>query len=339
MEAHRHVIFLLSVYSLAIVIGSLIGGSLPRFIRMTHTRIQLSISFVGGLMVGVAVFHLLPHSLHALGSERIDEAALAMMLGLLIMFFMLRFFHFHQHESVDLLSEEAGGSNDHAHDHPPHDAQHAHGCEVHHPHAHQHAFPLTLTWAGVLLGLGVHTMMDGVALASAVQAEAHHAETSSFFWGAGVFLAVLLHKPLDAMSISALMRAQGASSSKILGAIIAFSLMVPVGAFCLVFFGSRGGYIGNSIAAWGLAFSAGVFLCIALSDLLPEMEFHSHHKIPLSIALLGGVCLAWCIGFIEPSHLHEHHDHPTESIGSHIHDHDHDHGHRHEGDPQHSHKE
>ncbi len=47
-------------------------------------------------------------------------------------------------------------------------------------------------------------------------------------------------------------------------------------------FREPGGLIGNSVAGWGLAFSAGVFLCIALSDLLPEMEFHSHHRVPLS---------------------------------------------------------
>ena len=38
-----------------------------------------------------------------------------------------------------------------------------------------------------------------------------------------------------------------------------------------------------------LAFSAGTFLCIALSDLLPELQFHAHDRWKLSAALLAGV--------------------------------------------------
>ena len=37
-----------------------------------------------------------------------------------------------------------------------------------------------------------------------------------------------------------------------------------------------------------LAFSAGTFLCIALSDLLPELQFHAHDRFKLSVALLAG---------------------------------------------------
>jgi zinc and cadmium transporter len=40
--------------------------------------------------------------------------------------------------------------------------------------------------------------------------------------------------------------------------------------------------------AGALAFSAGTFLCISLSDLLPELQFHAHDRIALSAALLAG---------------------------------------------------
>ena len=297
MDFDSQAVVLLVFYSVTIVLSSLLGGWIPRYILLTHTRIQTLISFVGGLMVGVAVFHLLPHALVELGTDRIDEVSWAMMLGMLIMFFMLRFFHFHQHESVENAAE-------HDHDDASHDHDHPHACN--HQHAHQHDHTESLTWAGVLFGLGFHTFLDGVALASAVQAEAHHANGTASPWGLGVFIAILLHKPLDAMSITSLMRAQGASPVKTLLANIAFSTMVPVGAFVVIFFGSLGGPMASSIAGWGLAFSAGVFLCISLSDLLPEMEFHSHHRLQLTLSLLLGVALAWAIGFLEPKHLHEH---------------------------------
>ena len=86
---------------------------------------------------------------------------------------------------------------------------------------------------------------------------------------------------------------------------IAFAAMCPFGAVCFLL-GARAlpeqqGLLVGSM----LAFAAGVFLCIALSDLLPEMEFHSHHRIPLSLSLLAGIALAWAIGFIEPAGIHQ----------------------------------
>ena len=59
-----------------------------------------------------------------------------------------------------------------------------------------------------------------------------------------------------------------------------------------------------------LAASAGVFLCIALGDLLPEIQFHSHDRIKYSACLLLGVALAWTIRFVEPPHLHGHQPEP-----------------------------
>ena len=44
--------------------------------------------------------------------------------------------------------------------------------------------------------------------------------------------------------------------------------------------------------ACALAFSAGTFLCISLSDLLPELQFHSHDRLKLSVALLLGLGVA-----------------------------------------------
>jgi zinc and cadmium transporter len=78
-----------------------------------------------------------------------------------------------------------------------------------------------------------------------------------------------------------------------------------------------------------LAFSAGVFVCIALSDLLPEVEFHSHDRVPLSLAFLAGLVLSWAIGFLEPEHSHggPATDSPSEPARSRAHDHDHDHDH------------
>ena len=60
---------------------------------------QLMISVVAGLMLGVAMFHLLPHAVVHLQS--IDEAVGWTMGGLLSMFFLIRCFHFHSHSLDD----------------------------------------------------------------------------------------------------------------------------------------------------------------------------------------------------------------------------------------------
>ena len=45
--------WLLVVYCLLIMVASLAGGWLPLLFRLSHTGMQLSMSFVGGAMIGV----------------------------------------------------------------------------------------------------------------------------------------------------------------------------------------------------------------------------------------------------------------------------------------------
>ena len=60
----------------------------------------------------------------------------------------------------------------------------------------------------------------------------------------------------------------------------------------------------HHIIGAALAFSAGAFICIALSDLLPEVQFHSHDRAKLTVAFLLGIALAYAIGSIEPQDAH-----------------------------------
>jgi zinc transporter ZupT len=53
---------LIILYCVLIAAASLLGGMLPALLRLSHTRMQVIMSFVGGLVLGVAVLHLLPHS-------------------------------------------------------------------------------------------------------------------------------------------------------------------------------------------------------------------------------------------------------------------------------------
>lgn len=308
---------LTGIYCLLIVGASMVGGWLPTLIRLTHTRMQIMISFVGGLMLGIGLLHMLPHAVAELGPDSLDRVVLWILGGLLVMFFLLRTFHFHQHEPID---QDCGDCPDPGHDHDhDHDSPHDHAAQTaaaspleshQHAHIHDHAHGVHhLSWVGVAVGLSLHTLIDGLALGAAVQADVGH-DVFAGLLGLGTFLAVMLHKPLDAVSITSLMVASGWSPLARRCVNLGFALMCPLGAALFLLGVRQFSHVQAEIIGCALGFSAGVFLCISLGDLLPEMEFHSHNRTQLSIALLAGIALAWGIGFLEPEHAH-HHNHDT----------------------------
>jgi zinc and cadmium transporter len=296
---------LLLIYCIFVVAASLAGGALPGLVRLTHRRTQIVMSFVGGLMLGVALMHLLPHAVAEQGS--VDRAAVWMLGGLLTMFLLIRVFHVHAHEHGDTSDVEE--QHGHVHDHEgPCEHAHAHGS---HEHSHEHGMGPRhpFSWLGLAFGLSLHTLIDGLALGAAVAAEAHGGSFALF--GLGTFLAVALHKPLDALSITSLMSAGGWSRQSIWLANIGFALMCPLGALGFVFGLAELFSEQHIVVGCALAFAAGVFLCISLADLLPEVAFHAHDRLPLTLALFLGIALAWGIGYLEPEHTHGPHEHSS----------------------------
>ncbi|MCU0961716.1 MAG: ZIP family metal transporter [Pirellulaceae bacterium] len=301
---------LIAIYCVCLIGASLFGGWLPFLVRLTHTRMQLMMSFVGGFMLGVAILHLLPHAVVQTGS--LDYAAWSCVLGLLTMFLTIRVFNVHQHGPVaepDTAEEE----HDHLHDHAHHDCRHP----AQRPGGADHRF----SWLGLFLGLAVHSLIDGVAVAASVVAAVDHGGTLGLL-GVGTFLAVLFHKPLDSLSITSVMAVGDWSVRARHAANVAFSLICPAGAL-LFYFGTRELGTAQHIAVGcALGFAAGVFLCISLADILPEIQFHHHDRVKLTAALLVGVALSFAIGLFEPEHAHSH---QAPSSAQHDHDHTHDH--------------
>jgi zinc and cadmium transporter len=208
-----------------------------------------------------------------------------------------RFFCFHHHDvpegktAIETSVMTAGcGHEDHRHD-----TQHRH----------------RLSWSGAALGLTLHSIINGIALAAAVK----HDGTAARLAGFGTFLVIVLHKPFDAMTIATLMARGGWSLGwrQIVNA--AFALAIPLGV-AIFFLGIGASSSADDhrsvpeIVAYSLAFSAGTFLCISLSDLLPELQFHQHDRLKLSIALLLGLSVAYVAGRIEAG-THRHHNPPA----------------------------
>ena len=272
---------LLVFYGSALFAASLLGSGLPRLVVMTHTRTQMVLSLISGLMLGVALLHLIPHSFAA--ATGIDTVMLWTLAGLIFMLLLLRWFHFHQHD-FGSPAEHCELSSADAH---------------HHAHAHDHAhLPEQAMGAiGLFAGLCVHTVVDGIALGAVLVS----AQGGAALAGAGVFLAILLHKPLDALSIETVMSARGWSSSARWSAGVVFALLCPLTAM-LFYFGATPLFPETALLPAALAFAAGAFICIALGDLLPEVQFHSHDRLRLTLLFLLGVGIAFALGWFEPAH-------------------------------------
>jgi zinc and cadmium transporter len=311
---------LLIIYCCLIVLASLAGGWLPSMFRISHLRMQLLMSLVGGMMIGVACLHLLPQAISQLNNPAWLSGSL--LLGVLCMLFLLRFGHVHHHGEAASTHADCGHipaitptddcSHTHDHDH-----------DSHHDHDHEELVDVTspgapapaparhrLSWVGLFLGLALHTLFDGVALGASVVSEAGSSTAASFsLFGLGTFLAVALHKPLDAMSITSVMSAGGWAPRSLAVINGGFALACPAGAL-LFWFGTSALDSSTHIVGCALAFSAGAFLCIALTDLIPEVLNHQHDRVKLSLVLILGSILAIGIEFL-PGHNHGRHRNTT----------------------------
>jgi zinc and cadmium transporter len=287
--------FLAALYALIIALASLAGGWVPMLVRLTHTRMQLALSFVAGVILGIGVLHLLPHGYLQL--KNIDLTARWVLGGFLAMFFLERFFHFHHHDAP--VEESPKDISKEAHEHCDHD----HSGHHHH---HDDAESMSgLSWGGALFGLTLHSLIDGLALGAAIYAESSEHHTAKLA-GFGIFLAVVLHKPFDSLTIGTLMAAGGWAPRWQHAVNVFYALTAPLGV--LAFFLGMSHFQNQhpEIVGFALCFAAGAFLCISTSDLLPEVQFHRHDRVKLSVALLLGVAIAAAIVLLETSG-HEHH--------------------------------
>src|SRR5882672_6985700 len=109
--------WLLTIYCALVSVASLAGGWLVLVIRHTHARLQIAISLVAGLMLGIALLHFLPDATEQLHS--VNRAVRWALSGFLTMFFLQRFFHFHHHDSPEGDPDDCGmdsaGHEHHAH--------------------------------------------------------------------------------------------------------------------------------------------------------------------------------------------------------------------------------
>jgi ZIP family zinc transporter/zinc and cadmium transporter len=136
-------------------------------------------------------------------------------------------------------------------------------------------------WLAVL-GLGVHTLFDGVAIAAGFLV--------SPTLGALLFLAVLLHKLPEGFTIASIMLAGGHSRGAALGAGAVLGALTLTGAIATDLFARQ--HVG-----YALALSAGVTIYVAASDLIPEVNREGGPGLAFTVfaGLLFFVVVDWLL--------------------------------------------
>ena len=115
-----------------------------------------------------------------------------------------------------------------------------------------------------LVGLLLHTFVDGVAIASGFRV--------SDELGTLIFVAILLHKFPEGLAISSLFLAAGAGRGRALGAATLLGVATVAGVVMTSALGL--------LSAHGLAISGGVTLYVAASNLVPEFQAKPGWRLP-----------------------------------------------------------
>jgi len=128
-------------------------------------------------------------------------------------------------------------------------------------------------------GMIVHTFFDGVTIAAASHIDARI--------GLLVFLAVVLHKFPEGFTIGSMVLAAGKGRKEVLISTTLIGLTTLLGVLIFYFIG-RGI---DSAVTFALPVAAGVTLYVSASDLIPEVNHHSGHKVGVSLSVFAGVVL------------------------------------------------
>ena len=232
------------LYGLAAAAANILGAiAVTSRATWSVRALDALLSFAAGFLISVSLVDLFPQSIAVAGARAPAVALLAYVLVHLTQHTIGR--HFHFGEETHSVSE--------------------------------------LVSVSALVGLLMHTFVDGVAVASGLAV--------SNGLGALVFVAVLLHKFPEGLAISSLFLAAGAGRRKAVLAAAALGASTIAGVLLTdqwLF-----------LRTYGLAISAGVTLYVGASNLVPEFQDRAGARIPLSF--VAGCALYFVARSLVPS--------------------------------------
>jgi zinc and cadmium transporter len=154
------------------------------------------------------------------------------------------------------------------HPYPEHAAEHGHAHHIH----------LGVT---AYIGLSFHSLLDGLALSSTYNRPE---------LGGVVLLAVLFHKIPDAFALTSLLLLDRWERRPIIYWMTLFAFSTPLGAL-LTYFALADA--NNRIIGAAIAVSAGTFLAVATSDILPQLRHENDQRLWPLFALFVGIAVSW----------------------------------------------
>ncbi|BCJ86363.1 ZIP family metal transporter [Effusibacillus dendaii] len=137
---------------------------------------------------------------------------------------------------------------------------------------HEHEYGSRI---GIYIGMLTHTFFDGVAVASGFEVDIK--------LGILVFFAVLLHKIPDGLTIASVTLAKNGSRKRALLASAYLGVSTLLGGLVIILLGKTI-HLDNLVGV-ALAFSSGVFLYVACTDLLPAVNRTENRKNSLFVFL------------------------------------------------------
>jgi ZIP family zinc transporter/zinc and cadmium transporter len=214
-------------YTLIAALANIVGAfAVTSRARWSLEALDKLIALSAGFMISVALADLVPQSVEANGAT----AGLIILFGYVLV-------HLTQHTVIP----------------------HFHfGEEVHEV--------TRAVSVSALVGLLLHTFIDGVAIASGFEVRDA--------LGIRVFVAILLHKLPEGLAISSLFLAAGSTRSRALLAGAALGVATLLGALLTEHV--------QPLRAYGLALSAGVALYVGASNLVPEFQGKKGWSLPAS---------------------------------------------------------
>jgi ZIP family zinc transporter/zinc and cadmium transporter len=225
------------LYALAAAGANVLGAAaVVGRARWSLRALDLMLSLAAGFLISVALVDLFPEALRQGGAGAAGVVLIAYLLVHLTQHTLGR--HFHFGEETHEVSEVVSFS--------------------------------------ALVGLLLHTFVDGVAVASGLRV--------STSLGALVFVAVLLHKFPEGLAISSLFLAAGASRLRALLAAVALGVATILGVLLTEHL--------QLLRDNGLAIAAGVTLYVGASNLVPEFQSKRGWSIPTSFVVGCGLYFA-----------------------------------------------
>jgi zinc transporter ZupT len=146
------------------------------------------------------------------------------------------------------------------------------GEETHHEVMVSHVASIS-----TFLGLFVHAFFDGFTIAVGMQFD--------FTIGLLVFIAVLLHKIPEGLTIASVMLSARSKRSTAMAASVAIGAATLIGSLAALLLGG----VNARLVSGAFAFSAGIATYVGASDLIPEIN-HSRNRI-IPVLVFAGMVL------------------------------------------------